>query len=143
VSEGGERRLVDVSAAILWRDGRYLAVERPQGKAMAGFWEFPGGKVEPGETPGQALVRELREELGVDVLEFAFWKEKAHFYERIAVRLHFFHVTAFEGEPRPLEDQRMNWVLPAQASRWPFLEADLDIVRELAANGAPNRIEGR
>ncbi len=143
MSEGDKRAYVEVAAAILWRDGRYLAVERPQGKPMAGFWEFPGGKAEPGETLGQALVRELEEELGVSVREFAFWKEKAHSYERISVRLHFFHVRDFTGTPKPLEGQRMAWVAPAEAPDWPFLEADRDIVRELAKIGAQGAVSGR
>ncbi len=123
---------IDVVAGILWRGGRYLAVERPEGKAMAGFWEFPGGKVEPGETPEDALVRELGEELAVTPLTLEFWKEKIHVYEQLTVRLFFFHIRKFNGSPTALEGQSMAWLHPRAASDTPFLEADRDIVDELA-----------
>lgn len=125
---------IEVVAAILWRDGRFLAVERPQGKAMAGLWEFPGGKIEPGETAEAALVRELAEELGVTALQFAFWKKKTHAYPALRVRLHFFHVHDFSGTLEALEGQRMSWVSPDEAQGLPFLEADQDIVCDLAVN---------
>lgn len=80
----------DVVAAIIWREGRYLAVRRPPGKAMAGMWEFPGGKIEAGESPRAALARELREELGLFPTCFAFWKEVYYVYPDHPVRLAFF-----------------------------------------------------
>ncbi len=125
--------MIEVVAAILWRNGRYLAVERPEGKAMAGMWEFPGGKIEPGETAGEALVRELAEELGVTAEQFVFWKEKTHAYPSLRVRLHFFHVREFSGTLEALEGQRMEWVTPDEAQALSFLEADRDIVRDLTA----------
>jgi len=125
------RPKIEVVAGVVWRDGRFLAVERPKGKAMAGLWEFPGGKIEPGETAEAALVRELAEELGVTALKVAFWKEKTHAYSALRVRLHFFHVHAFAGTLRPLEGQRMIWLSPGEAPGLPFLEADQDIVQEL------------
>lgn len=128
----GAESLIEVVAAILWMDGRFLAVERPEGKAMAGLWEFPGGKIEPGETAEAALVRELLEELGVKARKFAFWKEKTHAYPALRVRLLFFHIHEFSGTPSPLEGQRMSWLSPGEAHVLPFLEADQDIVRALA-----------
>ena len=126
------RTVVDVVAAVIWRDGRYLGVRRPEGKAMAGAYEFPGGKIEPGETPEVALVRELREELGIVATAIAFFREKAHSYEHLSVHLHFFHVRAFAGEPLPLEGQDMEWLTPEEGRTRPFLEADRDIVDALA-----------
>lgn len=126
---------IDVVAAILWRGDRFLAVRRPPGKPMAGMWEFPGGKLEPGETPADALVREIREELGVISHRPAYWKETTHAYPNLRVRLLFFHVREFTGDPAPLEGQGMAWLTPDEALAYPFLEADTDIVRELGHAG--------
>ena len=127
-----ERKIVEVVAAVIWRDGRYLGVRRPEGKPLAGAYEFPGGKIEPGETPQAALARELREELGITPTAIAFFREKAHVYEHLSVQLHFFHVRAFAGEPLPLEGQDMEWLTPQEGRMRPFLEADRDIVDALA-----------
>ena len=125
--------LIDVAAGILWRGGRLLAAQRPGGKPLAGFWELPGGKLEAGESAEAALARELAEELGVRVREARFWRLAEHAYpERgIRVRLHFFHVTEFDGEPVAREGQALAWVTPQDAGALPFLPADADIVREL------------
>jgi 8-oxo-dGTP diphosphatase len=125
-------KAIEVVAAVIWRDGRYLGVRRPAGKSMAGAYEFPGGKIEPGEVPQAALVRELGEELGITPSAFAFFREKAHSYPHLSVRLHFFHVHAFIGEPQALEGQDMEWLTPRQALARPFLEADRDVVEALA-----------
>ncbi|MHC1789634.1 (deoxy)nucleoside triphosphate pyrophosphohydrolase [Solidesulfovibrio sp.] len=127
-----DHKVVDVVAAVIWQAGRYLGVRRPEGKAMAGAYEFPGGKIESGETPPVALARELREELGITPTAIAFFREKAHSYEHLSVRLHFFHVHAFDGEPLPLEGQHMEWLTPQEGRMRPFLEADRDIVDALA-----------
>ncbi|MEF2230410.1 MAG: (deoxy)nucleoside triphosphate pyrophosphohydrolase [Pseudodesulfovibrio sp.] len=125
--------VLDVVAGIIWRDGRYLAVERPEGASMAGWWEFPGGKIEPGETREAALVRELREELAITPLEFVFWRELTHAYETVTVRLHFFHIHHYSGELRALENQRWVWVDPTSPSTLGFLPADEPVVRALHA----------
>lgn len=125
-------KLTDVVAGIIWRDGRFLAVDRPEGKAMAGWWEFPGGKVNEGETDGQALARELHEELGITPTEFDYWREKVHAYEHATVRLRFYHVRVFLGEPRGLEGQRLKWLSPHEPPDVPFLPADEEVLAQLA-----------
>lgn len=130
-------KIVDVVAAVIWQEGRYLGVRRPGGKPMAGAYEFPGGKIEPGESTRSALARELREELGISPTVIAFFREKAHSYEHLSVRLHFFHVHAFTGELAPLEGQDMEWLTPQEAKERPFLEADRDVVEELAQTAPP------
>ena len=124
-----------VAGGIIWQGDHLLAALRPQGKPMAGYWEFPGGKLEPGETAEQALCRELREELGISVRACRLWQIVEHDYaERdLHVQLHFFHVTAFDGTPCARERQELRWVTPAQARDLPFLPADADLVAGLPA----------
>ena len=87
----GTATRVDVVAAVITRpDGSYLLAQRPPGKVYAGYWEFPGGKIESGETALEALIREIREELGIEVLEAHSWLLRRHDYEHAAVRLRFF-----------------------------------------------------
>jgi 8-oxo-dGTP diphosphatase len=109
-------QILDVAAGlILRRDGKLLLGQRPEGKPWAGWWELPGGKLEPGETVLQALARELDEELGIQVTEATRWVTYVHAYPHTTVRLAFCRVTGWKGEPRGLESQRLEWVDPARA----------------------------
>lgn len=98
---------------------------------MAGWWEFPGGKVEPGESRGDALVRELQEELNVTPLEFEYWRDLEHKYEEFTVCLHFFHIRKYSGELKGMEKQAMSWVDPSQPPTLDYLPADVVIVEAL------------
>lgn len=127
-------KIVDVAAGLILRaDGKLLLGQRPEGKPWAGWWELPGGKLEPGETVLQALARELDEEIGIRVTQAHPWVTYVHAYPHTTVRLAFCHVTAWEGEPRGLENQRLEWVDPAQAgSVGDLLPATLPPLRWLA-----------
>ncbi len=103
-------KIVEVSAAVLQRpDNSFLLAQRPHDKIWAGYWEFPGGKVEPGETAHQALVRELHEELGITVTTAYPWITRVFTYPHATVRLNFFRVTEWTGELHPHEGQQFAW----------------------------------
>ena len=103
-------KIIEVSAAVLQRpDGSFLLAQRPADKIWAGYWEFPGGKIEPGETPYHALVRELREELGIEVETAYPWITRIFTYPHAMVRLNFFRVTEWSGELHPHEGQEFAW----------------------------------
>jgi len=124
-------KLVLVSAvALVDVDGRVLLARRPPGKPMAGLWEFPGGKVEPGETPENALIRELSEELGIDTwrsclapLSFA-----SHAYADFHLLMPLFICRKWEGVPQPRESQQLAWVRPLQLGDYPMPPADKPLI---------------
>jgi 8-oxo-dGTP diphosphatase len=118
------RPLTPVAVGILQRpDGQVLFAQRPPGKAYAGYWEFPGGKIEPGESAQAALVRELEEELGVHVTSATAWLTQRHVYPHAFVELRFFRVTAWQGEVRPQEGQQVAWQTPGAYTVSPMLPA--------------------
>lgn len=124
-------KTVLVSAvALIDRDGRVLLAQRPEGKSMAGLWEFPGGKIEPGETPEAALIRELEEELGINTwasclapLTFA-----SHTYDSFHLLMPLFACRKWEGTPIAKEGQTLKWVLPKDLRHYPMPEADIPLV---------------
>ncbi|UXY14718.1 Nudix family hydrolase [Chitiniphilus purpureus] len=125
--------VVHVAAGILIdHQGRFLMASRPPGKAYAGYWEFPGGKLEAGETAQQALARELVEELGVAINAAVPWIVQGFTYPHATVRLHFFRVTGWDGEPQPHEGQAFAWQQPGQLTVSPILPANGPILRGLA-----------
>jgi len=129
-----ELRIVLVSAAALVdADGRVLLAQRPAGKRMAGLWEFPGGKVNPGETPETALIRELMEELGIDVaasclapLTFA-----SHSYPDFHLLMPLYVCRKWSGIPTAREGQRLTWVRPARLGDYPMPPADAPLIAVL------------
>ena len=129
-----EAHLVLVAAvALVDTDGRVLLAQRPEGKAMAGLWEFPGGKVKPGETPETALIRELAEEIGIDVkssclapLTFA-----SHDYAEFHLLMPLYVCRKWTGIPMPREGQRLAWVWPARLPEYPMPPADKPLIAML------------
>jgi len=125
-------KITHVAAGILIRaDGQFLLGSRPAGKPYAGWWEFPGGKIEAGETPYEALVRELHEEMGIAVLAATPWVVQCFVYEHATVRLNFFLVTAWDGDPQPHEGQSFAWQQPGSLNVEPVLPANAPILRGL------------
>lgn len=127
--------LIVVAVALVDAQGRVLLAQRPAHKTLGGLWEFPGGKLEPGESPEAALVRELEEELAVSVdaealdpLTFA-----CHAYEDFHLLMPLFLARRWHGEPQALEAQALAWVLPADMHAYPMPAADLPLVAKLKA----------
>jgi len=125
-------RIVRVAAAVIMRaDGAVLLAQRPAGKAYAGYWEFPGGKLEPGETPAHALSRELREELGIIVRRASPWLVQEFVYPHAHVELNFFRVYAFDGEPASHDGQAFAWQDPHAIVVSPLLPANTRVLAVL------------
>ena len=124
--------VIDAAVAVLERpSGEVLLAQRPAGKAWAGWWEFPGGKIEVGETVAQALTRELQEELGIEIVQAYSWLTRVHQYPEKTVRLHFFKVREWRGEPQSLEQQEWCWQNPHHLSVEPLLPANQAIIQAL------------
>jgi len=138
--------VVEVAAAVIQRaDGAFLLAQRPAGKVYAGYWEFPGGKVEAGEASEHALARELHEEIGIDACTAYPWITRVYAYPHATVRLNFFRVTAWKGDPHPKEEQAITWqhfgaplVAPMLPANAPVLAA-LALPHEYAITDAENR----
>ena len=131
-------KIVEVAAAVMLRaDGReFLLAQRPEGKVYAGYWEFPGGKVEPGESVRDALIRELQEELGITVTACSPWLTRQFTYPHATVRLNFWRVTAWDGEigiTAPLEHSAVEWQRTGEAATVaPILPANDPILKALS-----------
>ncbi len=124
-------KIVLVSAvALIDPDGRVLLAQRPEGKSMAGLWEFPGGKVEPGETPEAALIRELKEELGIDTWQscLAPLTFASHAYPEFHLLMPLFVCRRWQGTATPHEGQALAWVRPGSLRDYPMPPADLPLV---------------
>lgn len=125
-------RIIDVAAGVILRkDGHVLLAERPAGRPLAGDWEFPGGKFEAGESPVDALARELHEELGIELDQAYPWITRTHAYPDWTVRLHMYRVADWHGEPRGREGQQLSWEDPHAVRVSPLLSANDGILRSL------------
>jgi len=126
-------KITEVAAAVIERpDATFLLAQRPEGKPYSGYWEFPGGKIEAAEDVRSALVRELKEELGIDVREATPWITRMYTYTHATVRLHFWRVTRWDGEPQRLEDQDIKWQRVGAPDVFPMLPANAPVLAALA-----------
>lgn len=133
VSECNAGRIVQVVAAVIYRpDGRFLLAQRPAGKVYEGYWEFPGGKVEPGESAAAALARELDEELGIKVKRAYPWITRRYVYAHATVDLNFYRVTDFEGDAHGRENQSLSWQSIEHIDVCPLLPANGPILSALS-----------
>lgn len=119
-----------VAAAMVDDEGRVLIAQRPEGKQLAGLWEFPGGKVEAGETPEAALIRELREELGIEVKQacLAPFVFASHSYETFHLLMPLYLIRRWDGEPQQREHAALKWVRPVDMRAYPMPPADVPLV---------------
>lgn len=118
----------DVTAGLIWRDGKLLITRRPKGSHLAGYWEFPGGKQETGETREECLRREIREELGVDVQVDRWLLRVDHDYETKSISLHLFQCSHLKGEPRPIGCDDMKWIDPHDLDRYTLPPPDAQVL---------------
>jgi 8-oxo-dGTP diphosphatase len=135
VGAAGQGR-IQVVAGLLFRDGRVLIARRPAGDPLGEVWEFPGGKLEPGETPAAALARELAEELGIAAEVGAEVERLDHDYPHLALTLIVHHCPRFQGEPRGRDGQALAWVEPRELGAYAFPAADARLLARLPALAA-------
>jgi len=133
MTESGLPILTVVAVALVDVDGRVLLAQRPEGKAMAGLWEFPGGKIHPGESPEAALIRELKEEIDIDVTEacLAPFTFASHRYEKFHLLMPLYVCRRWKGVMRPREGQALAWVRPEKLGDYPMPPADKPLVAML------------
>ncbi len=127
------KTLLVSAVALIDRDGRILLAQRPKGKSMAGLWEFPGGKIEPGETPEAALIRELREELGIDTWQscLAPLTFASHSYDDFHLLMPVFACRKWQGTVLAREGQQLKWVQVTELRNYPMPPADIPLIAVL------------
>lgn len=131
--DGPVNTVLVTAVALIDADGRVLLAQRPEGKSMAGLWEFPGGKVDEGETPEAALVRELKEELGLDITEscLAPFTFASHLYDGFHLLMPLYICRTWQGQPQGLEGQELTWVKPMRLGDYDMPPADIPLVAML------------
>ena len=125
------KKQTEVVAALIWDENRFMICQRPAHKARGLLWEFVGGKVEPGETKEEALVRECREELAVTVSAGDVFMDVLHDYPDLLVHLTLFHAKIESGEPQLLEHNDLKWITPAEIPEYDFCPADVEILAKI------------
>lgn len=126
-----KKQFVEVVAALIWNEDKFLICQRPANKARGLLWEFVGGKEEQGETREQALIRECQEELAITVEPHDIFTEVTHEYPDITVHLTLFTCTISKGQPQLLEHNDMKWITSAEISKYEFCPADKDILKRI------------
>lgn len=127
--------MTEVVAALIWEGDRFLIGQRPEHKARGLLWEFVGGKTEPGESKEQALIRECREELDVEIQVGDVFLEVTHEYTDLTVHLTLFHASIVRGIPQRLEHQDLRWITPQEIENYAFCPADQVILDKLRREG--------
>ena len=127
--------MIPVVAALIVRDGRLLIARRPEGKNMAGRWEFPGGKLECGESPEEAIEREIREELAAEIRAGRVYQAIAYSYPEKDVLLLFYAASVVSGEPRPVEEAEIRWITLEELDEYTFAPVDAMLVERLKRDG--------
>lgn len=125
------KKIVEVSAALIWHGGKLLITQRQAKSHLGGLWEFPGGKREPGESFEQCLIREIHEELGVAISVGTLFAEVSHDYPGKSVHLKFFICQLLSGEPQPLDCAAVKWITPAELDAHEFPAADRQLLEQL------------
>lgn len=125
--------MTQVVAALIWDGSRFMICQRPAHKARGLLWEFVGGKVEPGETKSQALIRECREELGITVSPHALFMELDHVYPDLTIHLSLYHCSIAAGIPQLLEHNDLRWITPSEIPQYDFCPADAEILERIQA----------
>lgn len=123
--------MVEVVAALIWDDDKFMICQRPSYKSSSLLWEFVGGKVEPKETKKEALIRECREELDIEICVQDIFMETVHQYPDIKVHLTLFNAKILNGTPKKLEHNDIKWITPSQISSYDFSPADKDVLEKL------------
>ncbi len=123
--------MTEVVAALIWDHDRFMICQRPAYKARGLLWEFVGGKVEPGETKPQALIRECHEELDITVAPAELFMELTHAYPDLTIHLSLYHCTIAAGTPKLLEHNDLRWILPSEIPQYEFCPADAEILKRI------------
>ena len=123
--------MTEVVAALIWDNGKFLICQRPAHKARGLLWEFVGGKVDPGETKEQALIRECKEELNILLSVGDIFMDVVHEYHDLTVHLTLFNATIAEGEPQKLEHNDIKWITPSEIPNYEFCPADEEILHKI------------
>ena len=126
------KKIINVVAAAIEKDGKFFCAQRPEGKSLGGFWEFPGGKLEEGESPEQALIREIKEELNSEIQIISYINEASYDYDFGSVVMKTYHAELISGNLELLEHQNSTWLAPHELSTINWAPVDLPAVRLLS-----------
>ena len=133
--------MIEVVAALIWKGNKFMICQRAANKARGLLWEFVGGKVEPGETKEQALIRECREELAVTLSVGDVFMDVVHEYPDLTVHLTLFNATIAEGEPQKLEHNDIQWITPSEITNYDFCSADIEILKNIMKRARQGRVK--
>ena len=134
-------KITEVVAALIWNGDKFMICQRPAHKARGLLWEFVGGKVEPGETKEQALIRECKEELNVVLSVGEVFMDVVHEYPDLTVHLTLFNATISEGEPQKIEHNDIQWITPREIPNYDFCPADVEILKNIMKRARQGRVK--